>query len=48
MRVHHVLKDGTRVDDITGRVVQMDQCKGVYDLMIELNRRKKRKEKTTV
>lgn len=47
MKVHHILKDGTRVDDITGKVVRMEHCKGVYDLMTELNRNTKRKGKTT-
>lgn len=39
--VTHVLKDGTRLDDITGHVVRVQDAEVVYNLMIEINRRRK-------
>ena len=39
--VTHVLKDGTRLDDVTGHVVRFQDAEVVYNLMIEINRRRK-------
>lgn len=47
MAVIHVLKDGRRVDDITGHVVQVRDASQLYRLMRDLNSRpskEKRKE----
>ena len=43
--VIHVLKDGTRLDDIAGHVVRIADAEVVYNLMIELNRRRRENEK---
>jgi hypothetical protein len=37
--VIHILKDGTRVDDIAGRVVKVSDAEVVYKLMDEINRK---------
>lgn len=42
--VLHVLKDGTRPEDITGHVVKVRDAEVVYNLMDEMNRRAKREE----
>ena len=38
MRVIHILKDGSQVDDITGHVVKMEDAGTVYNLIREINR----------
>lgn len=46
MRVFHILKDGSEVDDITGRVVKKEDVGALYSLILEINsksRKKKRK-----
>jgi hypothetical protein len=35
------MKDGTRLEDITGRVVKITDAEVVYNLMTEINRRAK-------
>lgn len=40
MKVHHVLKDGTRTDDISGHVVKVKDCETVYNLITQMNQRK--------
>lgn len=42
--VIHVLSDGSRVSDITGRIVPMNNAKAVYNLMTEINKKKMRSE----
>lgn len=42
--VIHILKDGTRVDDISGRVVKISEAEVVYKLMDSINRRAKREK----
>ena len=39
--VAHVLKDGTRLDDIAGHIVRVTDAEAVYGLMDYLNRRLK-------
>ena len=36
--VIHYLKDGTRVEDITGHVVRVQEAEVVYNLMDQINR----------
>lgn len=31
--IYHILKDGTRVDDITGHVVKMSDAEALYTLI---------------
>lgn len=40
MRIHHVLKDGTRLDDISGHVVRVQDAETVYNLIAKMNERK--------
>ena len=40
MKIHHVLKDGTRTDDITGHVVKVADAESVYNLITKINERK--------
>ena len=37
MRVIHILKDGSRVEDITGHVVKMEDAGTLYNLIREIN-----------
>ena len=39
MRVIHILKDGSQIKDITGRVVKMDDAAPLYNLIREINRK---------
>ena len=45
MAVYHYLKDGTRVDDITGHVVKMADAEPLYHLMQRMSCEAPRKEK---
>lgn len=40
MAVYHVLKDGTKLNDITGYVVKYSEVPAVYDLIHKMNQRK--------
>ena len=42
MRVTHVLRDGTVLDDIRGKVVQIKDAKQVYVLIDKINERENR------
>lgn len=37
MRVIHILKDGSQVDDITGHVVKMEDARSLYCLIRDIN-----------
>jgi hypothetical protein len=39
MRVIHILKDGSQVEDITGHVVKMDDAAPLYNMIREINRK---------
>ena len=43
MRVIHILKDGSRIDDITGHVVKLEDAETVYSLIRNINRKIDRK-----
>jgi hypothetical protein len=45
MRVIHILKDGSEVEDITGRVVKMDDAGTLYSLIREINRKSEKKNR---
>ena len=38
MKVIHILKDGSVVDDITGHVVRMEDASALYGLIDSMNR----------
>lgn len=40
MKIHHVLRDGTRTDDISGHVVRAKDAESVYALITKMNQRK--------
>ena len=42
MRVTHVLRDGTVLDDISGKVVQIKDAKQVYILIDKISERENR------
>ena len=42
MRVTHVLRDGTVLDDISGKVVQVKDAKQVYLLIDKISERENR------
>lgn len=44
MAVIHILKDGTRLDDITGHVVRMEDAEELYRLIDSINQKKKKVE----
>ena len=39
MRVIHVLKDGSQVEDITGHVVRIEDAGTLYKMIREINRK---------
>jgi hypothetical protein len=45
MRVIHILKDGSEVEDITGRVVKVDDAGTLYSLIREINRKSGKKNR---
>lgn len=44
--VIHILKDGTRLDDIAGHIVRIRDAETVYKLMDELNKKRAKYEKS--
>lgn len=45
--VIHILKDGTRLDDIAGHIVRIRDAETVYKLMDSINRRVNNENKDT-
>ena len=45
MRVIHILKDGSQVEDITGRVVKMGDVDTLYSLIREINSKSQKKNR---
>ena len=39
MRVIHILKDGSEIEDIAGRVVKMEDAGALYNLIHAINRK---------
>ena len=37
MPIYHVLRDGTRVKDVTGHVVKLEDARNIYSLMETMN-----------
>ena len=42
MAIVHILKDGSVVKDITGRVVRIEDASPLYQLITNINRKKKK------
>ena len=40
MSVIHILKDGSRVEDITGHIVKVSDAEPIYRLMADINSKK--------
>ena len=47
MRIIHILKDGTVLDDITGHVVKMADAPEVYEILDRVKEQSERKERQT-
>lgn len=45
MAVHHVLKDGTKLESIKGHVVRRCDAEAVYSLMEKINEKERDKTK---
>lgn len=45
MAVTHILKDGTKLNDIRGHVVRMEDVPNVYTLIDQINQRTIRRTK---
>lgn len=44
MRVIHILKDGSEVEDITGHVVKMEDAGTLYNMIRDINRKSGKKK----
>lgn len=44
MAVIHILKDGTRLDDISGHVVRMEDAEELYRLIDSINQKRSKGE----
>ena len=47
MAVYHILKDGTKVNDITGFVVKMSECKDTFEIIDQMRRRLSNEKRKT-
>lgn len=45
MAVIHILKDGTRLDDISGHVVRMEDAEELYRLIDSISQRRGERDK---
>ena len=45
MQVIHILKDGSEVKDITGRIVRLNDAGALYGLIREINRKSEKKNR---
>lgn len=41
MAIRHILRDGTEVADVTGRVIRLNEFGTVYAVIREINRKEK-------
>ena len=48
MGVFHILKDGSRPTDITGRVVRLEDATPLYQLLHSINRTKSQAKKKSI
>lgn len=46
--VYHVLKDGSKPTDITGRVVRMSDAAPIYNLLESINRKSYARQTTVI
>lgn len=44
MRVIHILKDGSEIEDITGHVVRVEDAGALYKMIRDINRKSDGKE----
>lgn len=44
--IHHVLKDGTEVDSIEGKVIKAEEFQVLYEVINRINNRKDQKDET--
>lgn len=48
MRVIHVLKDGSEIEDITGYVVRVKDAEPLYKMIREINRKSEQSQNCTL
>ena len=48
MRVIHVLKDGSEIEDITGHVVRVEDAEPLYKMIREINRKSEQSQNCTL
>ena len=46
IRIHHVLKDGTHVDDVTSHLIKVADHESLYQLMIGIQRKEEKDEES--
>lgn len=44
MAIRHILRDGTEVADVTGRVIRLNEFGTVYAVIREINREERKNE----
>lgn len=44
IKVHHILKDGTKVDDVAGRVIKAKEHSVLYEVINRINEERRRKD----
>lgn len=44
IKVHHVLKDGTKVDDVAGRVIEAEEHTVLYEVINRINEGRSKNE----
>ena len=47
MAIRHILRDGTEVADVTGRVIRLNEFGTVYAVIREINRKEKKNANQT-
>ena len=44
IKVHHILKDGTKVDDVAGCVIKAEEHSVLYEVINRINEERRRKD----
>ena len=43
--VYHIMKDGTKLTDITGKVIKVSEADSLYEVMKQIHKRRQREER---
>lgn len=46
IRIKHVLKDGTQLDDVSGHVVKLEENEALYHLILGMERKEEKNEES--